>query len=44
MKFFAINDKKELTVGGSITIKNKLGEGGQGILYLVDLMIIIVTI
>ena len=28
----------ELKVGGSVTVKKKLGEGGQGIVYLVDLM------
>ncbi|HZL09728.1 MAG TPA: hypothetical protein VFC65_07005 [Prolixibacteraceae bacterium] len=37
MKEFKPSEKIELKVGGSVTIKNKLGEGGQGIVYLVDL-------
>ena len=37
MKEFKPNDKIELKVGGSVTIKKKLGEGGQGIVYLVEL-------
>jgi serine/threonine protein kinase len=37
MKEFKPSDKIELKVGGSVTIKKKLGEGGQGIVYLVDL-------
>jgi len=37
MKEFKPSDKIELKVGGSVTIKKKLGEGGQGIVYLVEL-------
>ena len=37
MKEFKPSDKIELKVGGSVTIKKKLGEGGQGVVYLVDL-------
>jgi DNA-binding helix-hairpin-helix protein with protein kinase domain len=37
MKEFKTGDKIELKVGGSVTIKKKLGEGGQGIVYLVEL-------
>jgi len=37
MKEFKQNDKIELKVGGSVTIKKKLGEGGQGVVYLVEL-------
>ncbi len=37
MKEFKQNDKIELKVGGNITIKRKLGEGGQGIVYLVEM-------
>lgn len=37
MKEFKPNEKIELKVGGSVTIKKKLGEGGQGVVYLVDL-------
>jgi serine/threonine protein kinase len=37
MKEFLPSDKIELKVGGNVTIKKKLGEGGQGIVYLVEL-------
>ena len=37
MKEFKQNEKIELKVGGSITVKRKLGEGGQGIVYLVEM-------
>jgi serine/threonine protein kinase len=37
MKEFKQNDKIELKVGGTITIERKLGEGGQGVVYLVEL-------
>lgn len=37
MKEFKQNDKIELKVGGTITVKRKLGEGGQGIVYLVEM-------
>ncbi len=37
MKEFKQNDKIELKVGGSITVKRKLGEGGQGIVYLLEM-------
>lgn len=37
MKEFKPSDKIELKVGGSVTVKKKLGEGGQGIVYLVEL-------
>ena len=37
MKEFKPSDKIELKVGGTLTIKKKLGEGGQGIVYLVEL-------
>ncbi len=37
MKEFKPSDKIELKVGGNVTIKKKLGEGGQGIVYLVEL-------
>src|SRR5665648_2804 len=37
MKEFKPSDKIELKVGGSVTIKKKLGEGGQGVVYLVEL-------
>jgi serine/threonine protein kinase len=37
MKEFKPNDKIELKVGGSVNIKKKLGEGGQGIVYLVEI-------
>jgi hypothetical protein len=35
MKEFKSSDKIEFKVGGNITIKKKLEEGGQGIVYLV---------
>lgn len=37
VKEFQPSDKIALKVGGSVTIIKKLGEGGQGIVYLVDL-------
>lgn len=37
MKELFPSDKIELKVGGTVTIKKKLGEGGQGIVYLVNL-------
>lgn len=37
MKEFKQNEKIELKVGNSITVKRKLGEGGQGIVYLVEM-------
>ncbi len=37
MKEFNPSEKIELKVGGSVTIKKKLGEGGQGVVYLVEL-------
>ena len=37
MKGFKQNEKIELKVGNSITVKRKLGEGGQGIVYLVEM-------
>lgn len=37
MKELSPSVKIELKVGGTVTIKKKLGEGGQGIVYLVDL-------
>ena len=37
MKEFNPNERIELKVGGSVTVKKKLGEGGQGIVYLVEL-------
>ncbi len=37
MKEFKPSDKINLKVGGAVTIKKKLGEGGQGIVYLVEL-------
>jgi len=36
MKEFQPSYKIELKVGGNVTIKKKLGEGGQGIVYLVE--------
>lgn len=37
MKEFKPSEKIELKVGGNVTVKKKLGEGGQGIVYLVEL-------
>lgn len=37
MKEFKPSDKIELKIGGFVTIKQKLGEGGQGIVYRVEL-------
>ncbi len=37
MKEFKTNDKIELRIGGSISIKEKLGEGGQGVVYRAEL-------
>ncbi len=37
MKEFKLTDKIELKVGGSVIVKKKLGEGGQGVVYLVEL-------
>ena len=37
MKEFKTGDKIELKLGESVTVKKKIGEGGQGIVYLVDL-------
>lgn len=37
MNEFKLNDKIELKAGGNITVKQKLGEGGQGIVYLVEM-------
>ena len=37
MKEFSIGDTLNLKVGGIIKIKKKLGEGGQGTVYMVDL-------
>jgi serine/threonine protein kinase len=37
MKELKVEDIVSLKIGGSVKIKKKLGEGGQGIVYLVDL-------
>jgi len=37
MKEFKPSDKIELKIGGSLTIKKKLSEGGQGVVYLAEL-------
>lgn len=36
MADFKQGDKIKLTNGGSITVKSKIGEGGQGSVYKVD--------